>query len=209
MVEVVSAFSIPVYAGDVTVTAADTEYCSSLPTSGDYFHEFRSSVADQILEDAALQGMKDQVLEHINVFTRDVMGIDQDRFQFEVTTSWYSAMTDSSHVVSHRHTNSVFTGFVTLECSPGTVFTMTMDNPPAVPGVFALSYNKETPYNTQRHHVVLRPHKVYILPSHISHTAKCHLPDGQLSVIIFDTFITRVRGRPPVGTGLAPGDLVV
>ena len=204
MAEVISAFSVPVYVGDVTVSAADTEYCSLLPTSGEYFHDFRSSVADQILEDTALQGMKDQVLQHINVFTQDVMGINQDRFQFEITTSWYSSMTDLSRVIPHWHTNSIFTGFVTLECSPGTVFTMHMDNPPAVPSVFALSYDKVTPYNTSKHNIVLKPHHVYILPSHISHTAVCNQPGGRLDVIIFDTFISQVRGRPPVGTGVAP-----
>ena len=205
MAEVMSAFSVPVYVGDVTVSAADTEYCSSLLTSREYFHDFRSSVADQILEDAALQGLKDQVLRHINVFTRDVMGINQDKFQFEITTSWYSSMTDQSRVTPHWHTNSIFTGFVTLECSAGTVFTMHADSPPAVSNVFALSYDKITPHNTSRHNILLKPHHIYILPSHISHDAVCNQPGGRLDVIIFDTFFGLVRGRPPAGTGSRGG----
>ena len=133
--------------------------------------------------------------DHISEYTEDVLAINQEQIKFDITTSWYIQMTDESHVHSHTHPNSLYTGFVTMDCSEGSIFTPDLQHPAAIPAMFELPYLERNEYNSSTVDMNLAPGEIYILPASMYHSARCTKPGSILSLIIDDVFITGIGGR--------------
>lgn len=195
MSRVVSLFPTPVYIGEIDVTSDEKEHCAALPKSEGAFPKFLISHDDRVLDHPELDQLKSRALQHLDCYATDVYKLAQDRFNFYINTSWVSDMEHESDVGSHRHGHSIFTGVIVIDSTVGNNLYLENHFTPILPSFFKFRYKELNVYNTPESYFDLRPNQIYIFPSDLKHSARCHLPSGKLSVLAFDTFIKGTIGK--------------
>lgn len=195
MNRVVSLFPTPVYIGEIDITSDEKEHCAALPKSEGAFPKFLISHDDRVLDHPELAELKNRALQHLECYATDVYKLAQDRFSFYINTSWVSDMEYETDVGSHKHGHSIFTGVIVLDTTVANNLYLERHFTPILPSFFKFRYSEQNTYNSPDTFFDLRPNQIYIFPSDLRHSAKCHLPSGKLSVIAFDTFIKGTIGK--------------
>jgi Putative 2OG-Fe(II) oxygenase len=195
MSAIVPLFSTPVYIGDIDVTEDDKKHCAALPKSEGAFPKFLISHNDRVLDDPVLAELKSRALQHLECYVSDVYQLEQHRFNFYINTSWVSDMEHETDVGSHKHGHSIFTGVIVLDSTVGNNLYLENHFTPILPSFFKFRYKELNQYNTPEWYFDLKPNQIYLFPSDLKHSAKCHLPSGKLSVLAFDTFIKGTIGK--------------
>lgn len=187
-------FSTPVYVGEIDITEREKEHCTALPKSEGAFPGFLISHSDRILDDSVLDELKARALHHLNHYAYDVYKLARN-MEFYINTSWVSVMDYKSDVGAHKHGHSIFTGVIILDSTVANNLYLQNHFTPILPGFFKFRYSEHNQYNTPDWMFDLKPGQIYLFPSNLEHSAKCHLPSGKLSVIAFDTFIKGTVGK--------------
>ena len=114
MHNVLPIFATPIYRSNVTLpsdiiaNAKALEYKRMTSNNGCLSTEHR--VADNI----KFSFVRDIILEHTDIFTREYMRIDNS-ITFSIENSWITVHGKGDYAQPHRHNNSVFSGIMYLD----------------------------------------------------------------------------------------------
>ena len=194
MSNIVPLFSIPLFIDELVVSQADRDFCKSLEMKHDGPSNMDISIDPRVLDCPEFIHLMNSAQSAIEVYVRDILHID-NRTHFNITTSWYTDITDSSNISNHYHTHSLFTGVIVLEADPGSRLILHIETPPIVPKIFDFDYLEYNTFNSKSWFVDLEPNHIYIFPSTINHSAKLIEQNTKLSLIAFDTFISGSVGE--------------
>jgi len=192
MTSITPLFSIPVFIDDFLISSADREYCNKLPTRHDDETNIEITTDTRILNLPELTQLKLAAQNAINVYTKDILHIPD---RFEITTSWYTTVTNNSKVLNHYHGFSLFTGVIVIDASPGSRLTLSIDQTPTVPKMFDFDYTEFNIFNSKSWWLDLEPNHIYIFPSNICHSAELINKETSMNLIAFDTFVNGNVGR--------------
>jgi hypothetical protein len=188
MPNVIPLFAVPVFHDNFVISSADKDFCSKLSMEMDELGNFNLSTESRVLNLPQLANIKSAAQSAMDVYTREVLHI-LGPAQLEITTSWYTTVTDRSIVLNHFHSHSLFTGVIVLDASPGSRLTLSVESPPIVPKVFDFNYGEYNIFNSKSWWLDLEPDSIYIFPSTVNHLAKLSEENTSMNVIAFDTFV--------------------
>ena len=109
MADIVPLFSTPLYVSKEEVTSSDAEYIKNLE-----YYEMVSNVGwmsedSYVLENSALQSLKNTVQKCIDDYAHEVLQV-QDDFEFYITNSWVTVHKEGDFAPTHDHVNSLLSG---------------------------------------------------------------------------------------------------
>lgn len=193
MPNIVPLFAVPVFQDDFNISSADKEFCSTLDVELDTIGKFYLSNNPRVLNLPELAHLKASAQDAVDTYIRNVLNI-LEPVRLDITTSWYTKVTDRSIILNHFHTHSLFTGVIVLDASPGSRLILSMEAPPSVPKMFEFDYGEYNIFNSKTWWLDLEPNKIYIFPSTINHHANLSEVDTSMNLIAFDTFVNGKMG---------------
>jgi len=109
MTNIIPLFSTPLYVSEHEITQEDANYVRNL----DYY-EMKSNVGwmsedSYVLDNSALQSLKDKVQKSVNEYVHDILEI-QDDLDFFITNSWVTVHKEGDFAPTHDHVNSLLSG---------------------------------------------------------------------------------------------------
>lgn len=189
MPNLVPIFSTPIYFDDIHITEEEKQYCKSLSKNNVEQLNFYITADPHVIDHPQLSRIRAEALTHLNIFTKDILSIKQDSFEFVINTSWGIDLDHHSSVNAHVHTHSLYTAVIVLECTPDSRIYFSLEHNPLVPYFFDFEYIHYNTYNSRIWFFDLTPGQIYVFPSAVAHYAKCLNEGGSLSVLAFDAFI--------------------
>lgn len=192
MTSITPLFSVPVFIDQFSIHPTEKEFCSNLPTRHDDPTNIDITTDTRILNLPELKQLKSSAQKAMNVYTRDILHIPD---RVEITTSWYTKVTDDSKVLNHYHSYSLFTGVIVFDASPGSRLTLSIDESPTVPKLFDFDYTEFNIFNSKSWWLDMEPNHIYIFPSNICHSAELINKETLVNLIAFDTFVNGTVGR--------------
>jgi len=151
------------------------------------------SKSSKILEIPDLKFLKDKIEEHINIFTKNILGISKE-LDFYITRSWIITI-DNEHFdfISHNHHNSFFTGILYLDLDEGSdcIHFHREKNYQYV----KYDYENINKYNQQS--LTFHPIKndLIIFDARLNHTAGNHITKNVRTSLAFEVFAKGVFGK--------------
>lgn len=194
MPDIIPLFAVPVFKDDFFISSADREFCSKLTMEHDGPANFEITTGSRVLDIPELSNLKLAAQKAIDVYTRDILQIPE-RAQLNITTSWYTTLTNQSRVSNHFHSHSLFTGVIVFDASPGSRITLSLEAPPIVPKMFDFDYLEFNIFNSKTWWLELEPNNIYIFPSTINHSAELKEENTSMNLIAFDTFVSGSIGK--------------
>jgi hypothetical protein len=188
MPNIVPLFAVPVFQDSFNISSADRDFCSKLTMELDEIGNFDLSVESRVINLPQLADLKSAAQDAMDVYTREVLHILEPA-RLEITTSWYTKVTDRSIVLNHFHSHSLFTGVIVFDASPGSRLILSVEAPPIVPKMFDFNYGEYNIFNSKTWWLDLEPNNIYIFPSTVNHLAKLSEENTSMNLIAFDTFV--------------------
>lgn len=201
MCEIIPLFAVPVFKDNFFVSSADRDFCSKAEMKRDTVGHFDLTVNPRILNSPELSQLKSSAQSAMDVYTRDILHI-HERTRLDITTSWYTTITDRSIILNHFHSHSLFTGVIVFDASPGSRLILSLEAPPIVPKMFDFDYQDFNIFNSKSWWLDLEPNNIYIFPSTVNHSARLDEGNTTMSLIAFDTFINGSIGEDLSGIHL-------
>lgn len=189
MSDIIPLFAVPIFKDDLSVSSTHREFCRKLSMRHDEPGNFEITTDSRVLNMPELSDLKSSAQSAMDTYIRDILHIPQ-RVRLNITTSWYTTMTDRSRISNHFHGHSLFTGVIVFDASPGSRLILTMESPPIVPKMFEFDYTEFNIFNSKSWWLDLEPSNIYIFPSTINHSAELIEKDTSMNLLAFDTFIS-------------------
>lgn len=194
MCEIIPLFAVPVFKDNFFVSPADRDFCSKVEMKHDNVGHFDLTVNPRILNSPELSQLKLSAQSAMDVYTRDILHI-HERARLDITTSWYTTITNRSIILNHFHGHSLFTGVIVFDASPGSKLILSLEAPPIVPKMFEFDYQDFNIFNSKSWWLDLEPNNIYIFPSTVNHSARLDEENTSMSLIAFDTFVNGTIGE--------------
>ena len=194
MSDIIPLFAVPVFKDTLFISPADREFCSKIDMEHDESANFDISISPRVLNTPQLSDLKSSAQSAMDVYTRDILRIPQS-VRLDITTSWYTTVTNHSRISNHYHNHSLFTGVIVFDASPKSKITLSLEAPPIVPKMFQFDYLEFNIFNSKSWWLDLEPNNIYIFPSTVNHTAELKDEDTSMTLLAFDTFINGSIGK--------------
>jgi hypothetical protein len=194
MPDIIPLFAVPVFKDDFFVQLTDKQFCSMLNTRHDDTANIDITTDSRVLNLPELSHLKSAAQSAMDVYTRDILHI-HERAQLNITTSWYTTVTNRSRISNHFHGHSLFTGVIVFDASPGSKLILSLEAPPIVPKMFEFDYGEFNIFNSKSWWLDLEPNTIYIFPSTINHSAELSEDNTSMNLIAFDTFVSGSIGE--------------
>lgn len=194
MPNVVPLFAVPVFVDDFSISSVDREFCRNLEMKHDGPANMDITTESRVLNLPQLHNLKSLAQTAIDTYTRDVLRIPQ-HVRFNITTSWYTTVTDRSTISNHYHSHSLFTGVIVFDAPSGSRITLSQETPSIVPKMFDFDYLEFNIFNSKTWWLDLVPNNIYIFPSTINHSAHLMEKDTSMNLLAFDTFVNGIIGE--------------
>lgn len=194
MCEIIPLFAVPVFKDSFFVSSADKDFCSKVEMRHDETANFDITINSRILNSPELSQIKLSAQNAMDMYTQSILHIPE-RARLDITTSWYTTITDRSRITNHYHSHSLFTGIIVFDASPGSKLILSLESPPIVPKMFEFDYQDYNIFNSKSWWLDLEPNNIYIFPSTVNHTAQLNGENTSMSLIAFDTFVNGSIGE--------------
>lgn len=187
---VMQLFATPVYTGILTSLTADLkEFIKSQEVEALYSGKGEYTINQQILALPELKTVKEEVDDHVETYTRDVLKVDPAQ-QFYMTTSWALQQRNGDWANSHSHTNAVISGVFYLNQDEkfgrlvfdkpyDNIFTKTLDP----------SYTEFTPINSGKWALEPVANLIVLFPSILKHGVDINQSQETRHSVAFNYFI--------------------
>ncbi|XOV77392.1 MAG: TIGR02466 family protein [Aestuariibacter sp.] len=143
-----------------------------------------------IFEEPELKGIKDAVQEALNIYAKEVMGIEQ---QLYVTQSWSLVNQPGIGMHTHSHSNSIVSGSLYFAELPSPVSRMVFDKHISYRRLeINPSKERQNVFNTPINVVVPKTHDLLLFPSELNHMVEPNMSNQPRYSIAFNCFI---RGK--------------
>ena len=180
-------FAEPVFRADIGHAISDEQiaYIKSLKMV-----ENRENFISEdlyIFEHPELQSIKDAVQEVLDIYAREVMGINQTLY---VTQSWSLINHPSSGMHGHSHSNSVISGSLYYCELPVPVASMIFDKNRMYQQLEMVpERNRQNIYNSPMNIVTPKKNEVILFSSGLQHLVETNTAPEPRYAIAFNTFI--------------------
>ncbi|GAA0853808.1 TIGR02466 family protein [Aliiglaciecola litoralis] len=180
-------FAIPYFRANLShaISKEQIEYIKSfkmLPNQQNMISENLS-----IFEDPKLASIKKAVQEALDIYAKEVMGIEQKLY---VTQSWSLINNPNIGMHTHSHSNSIVSGSLYYAELPAPVSRMVFDKHTTYRQlVINPSNDKQNIYNTPINVVTPQTHDILLFPSELTHQVEPNLSDKPRYSIAFNCFV--------------------
>jgi hypothetical protein len=146
-----------------------------------------------IFEEPALKGIKDAVQEALDIYAKEVMGIDHTLY---VTQSWSLVNQPGIGMHSHSHSNSIVSGSLYFAELPSPVSRMVFDKHTSYR---RLEINpvkeRQNVFNTPVNVIIPKTHELLLFPSELNHMVEPNMSSQPRYSIAFNCFIKGKLGH--------------
>jgi uncharacterized protein (TIGR02466 family) len=150
-----------------------------------------------ILEKEELQQLKQDFMEHVNIYLNEIMMVDAELY---ITNSWINVTGHTQQHSLHNHNNSIVSGVFYLDASDSQP-TITFNR--MIPPFFLTMRSKEyTMFNSIEWNIPVEDNSIIIFPSQCYHFVKQNLSKNQRISIAFNTFLKGSIGGDSEGADL-------
>lgn len=189
--EIFNLFPTPLYKSNLGLSLNQEEYRELVsqplePNSPDFWA--KPSVNRKVLDLDCFQNLKNLLLEHVQIYAKEIMGIDNN---FYVTSSWLSVNKHHAWHQKHSHGNSILSGAFYIqvdESSSPLIFSRSKSI--TNNDVFQLKTLKENAYNQLAVEIKVSNYDLLIWPSWLPHEVPPNSSSLDRIVLSFNTFIT-------------------
>lgn len=197
MSEVYPLFATPFYFDFITPLDKQTiEFCKAMPRELMASELSYYSLDKQVLELPELKKLKQEILQHTNIFVYDILKV-QKNISFYLTTSWVVTCDLNQKTLNHTHPNSILSGVIYLDAESNSgdlVLAKDHSRPTIFPTCFDIKFEEYNPFNATEFSIPPVNNRIVIFPSHVNHFIKPNLSDKPRYSLAFNFFIKGYLG---------------
>jgi uncharacterized protein (TIGR02466 family) len=196
--EIYSLFPTVVYKNSIdrNLTVEELDFINSLDTNEQSLGN-TTSVSSYILENPILANLKNDLMDHVNIYLNHIMMVDAELY---MTNSWSNVNGYQTQHLLHNHNNSVISGvfYVDVSDSQPTISFNRM-SPPFFLHMKARQY---TMMNAVEWDIPIENNGIILFPSQCFHYVKPNVTKQKRISIAFNTFIRGQIGSDADGADL-------
>lgn len=161
---------------------------------GSYTH--KETLERHILNRPEFSAIKKDVMEHVNKFLYEVVGVD-DSLEWYLTTSWVNKAEPGEFHGAHFHSNSLVSGVLYLKVNPksGAIcFHKATDYINVFPNLICIDYGPQTDYNAKTVATTPKPFDIILFPSVLTHSVLANESGEDRYSLAFNVFCKGTTG---------------
>ena len=185
-------FSTPVYMSKVNL---DVEYKKNLVENTDFTristNDGHISVNKYILNDDNFIGLKEQIEQHIDIFLRDDLKVNENQ-KLYLTNSWMMKHSKGDYSPIHNHQHSIISGIVYLKCDEDSGelnFHKETTAYNIFPPIFDFDYDEWNILNSSSWTISPKENQIILFPSIMSHSVEMSKSNQSRFCVAFNTFV--------------------
>lgn len=189
--EVIPLFATPIYVNNIGIDNSIKEYVQNLE-----FYEIQStpgklSYNTHVLESLALKKIKNEIQNHINNYTHEILQAHDD-IDFYITNSWVTMHEVGDYAPSHIHSNSLLSGtvYINIPNDDDSLFEFTAPESYRVFEMFRPKIKSFNMWNSTTSCFKPETGNIFLFPSALSHgTTKMTSTTEKRYCLAFNIFI--------------------
>jgi uncharacterized protein (TIGR02466 family) len=187
---VVPLFSVPFYVSSVeTINDTSKNKIKNLSYERLKINNGYISNEKYILDQPEFIELKKQITNHIELFVRNVMHVD-NCLEFYITNSWVMKHSKGDWSQKHSHSNSLLSGvlYVDVDKDSG-VFRVHKNFQSVFPSTLEPKFNEFNPFNTEWCDFIPKNNDIFIFSSNLDHEVTVSNSTNERYCLAFNIFM--------------------
>jgi uncharacterized protein (TIGR02466 family) len=191
-------FPTPVYVGELGRSFTEDEMAFLNFGAEMYTKNYGNNVSydKQVLEEDAVQGLKSDILKHVETYIKQIM---DPKFPITpyITQSWLNVTLKNQSHHKHYHLNSLISGVIYIQAENDSINFYTQ--PSHMLSINPNTYNK---FNSLHSTVSVSTGNIVLFPSQIEHSVPTKTDDNKRISLAFNVFVKGMVGEYEQSTEL-------
>ena len=196
---VTPAFAIPLYKSRINpidpITFNRLLNFEWETVEGSYTH--KETAERHILNRPEFAKLKKEVMDHVNTYLYEVIGVD-NTLDWYMTTSWVNKAEPGEYHGAHFHSNALVSGVFYLKVNPksGAIcFHKAVDHINVFPNLICVEYGPQTDYNAKTLATTPNQYDILLFPSILTHSVLANESQEDRYSLAFNVFCKGTIGK--------------
>jgi len=188
-ISVVPLFAIPLYVNNITLTESEIDFIKSQPLIIMDNKSASYTKNKKLLHEEKLNRLKEEVLQHVHNYAKEVYKIDLSRIEFYITTSWCNKFTKGDYGLPHRHRNSIFSGVFYIDTTEDCGELVLQSHCEMRPSpAFEFDFTEWNIFNSASWAIPPKANTIVMFPSLLSHYINANNTETERYSVAFNIF---------------------